>query len=56
MRAQDAIAELNSLAKKADNETRHANADDVLVEFLKSKGYVDVARAYEECSEGFWYA
>ena len=52
--AQEAIALINQAAK-ADPERAHADADDVLLRFLRGLGYGDVADAWEKI-EPKWYA
>lgn len=46
MTKTQAIEELNKLAKSADTEAAHVEADDILMAFLAEQGYGDVAAAF----------
>ena len=56
--ASEAVQYLDALTADGDTESDHCDADDILVELLKSIGYAQVAEAYERARErvGFWYA
>lgn len=56
MRPEEAIKKLDELPD--DAEISHPLADEVLLEFIRSKGYQDVAYAWEQARAriGFWYA
>lgn len=54
---QKLIGELNGLGS-GDNESDHADADDILLEALDLAGYQDIANAWRSARGriGFWYA
>lgn len=60
MTEQDAIQELSVIADKLetkpgyDEEPAHAEADEVLIEFLKANGYAKLAEAYDSIPK--WFA
>ena len=49
---------LNSKSKGDNEEAVHYDADLKMIEYLKSIGEDEVARAFKECRRrvGFWYA
>ena len=55
MESKRAIKELDALTD-ADPENAHSTADDVLIDFIRSAGYPEVAEAYQraEIRVGFW--
>lgn len=58
MTRNEAIEELNNLESK-DKEAVHGDADDILLAFLTSAGYADIAEAWEFADKrcgGFNYA
>ena len=57
MKESDVIQELNTM-RGDDPKIDHCRADDLLCEFLRAKGFGDVAEAYERAANrvGFWYA
>ena len=58
MTKEEAIGGLRDLPKH-DTEMAHAQADEILIEFLASNGYSDITDVYDEIKEyhgGFWYA
>ena len=57
LKAIEAIRELVN-AKHHDPERIHCRADDILILFLRQKGYVELAKAWEDAHDlvGFWYA
>ena len=55
----DAVRRLQELTvEDGDSEYAHAEADAVLIEYLRSLGHHGVADAWVECRDrvGFWYA
>lgn len=55
----DVIAKLQEWADPdSEPSSTHVAADDLIIEFLRSEGYGDVADAYEDCREkvDFWYS
>lgn len=54
MTRENAILQLKELQGDGDTEADHADADDVLCEFLKALGYADVVEEWEKVSK--WYA
>jgi len=56
MNEQDAVDRLKHLG--GDPESDHGVAEEILCEFLRSCGHMDVADAFEEARDriGFWYA
>lgn len=54
MSRYEAIAKLKILQLLRDKEIAHCNADYVICELLKSLGYEDVVKEYEEIDK--WYA
>jgi hypothetical protein len=56
MTAQQAIEKLNALG--GDPEADHSQADDILLEFIKTNGGEEVEKAWQEACRrcGFWYA
>lgn len=57
MTPDEAVKLLEALSS-IDPETSHVLADQVLVDFLRSNGFADVADAFDAASDriGFWYA
>ena len=57
MTETEAINELH-LLQEGDPESAHGRADGILIEFLESSGYPELADAYEDARSriGFWYA
>lgn len=39
-----------------DTEARHIEADSLLAEFVLKAGFEKLAKAYNEVTEGVWYA
>lgn len=58
MTSEEAIVELRSHDTEGDPEIAHSDADEVLLEVLRSNGFGEVADAYEQTRRriGFWYA
>ena len=60
MTEEEAIIKMREPIEKdnLDNEWIHINADEVLVEFLKTNGFRKIADAYEDVQNDidFWYA
>lgn len=54
MTREEAIAKLKILKCMGDKEIAHCNADDVICELLKTLGYEDVVKEYDEIDK--WYA
>ena len=54
---EQVIFELNSLTDD-DPERAHGQAEDLLLDYLKSEGHEDVADAFNRAVSrcGFWYA
>lgn len=57
MTQAEAIKQLNAL-KKGDNEATHAEAEEILCEFLKTNGHAAIADAFNAAQHRceFWYA
>jgi hypothetical protein len=57
MTHEDVLQALETM-QAGDNEAVHYAADDLLLNFLRSEGYNDIAEAYERARDrvGFWYA
>ena len=53
----EAIKKLNELSS-GDPEVSHTQADDIVLEFLRSNGHHELVDAWEEAEAriGFWYA
>lgn len=60
MTYEDYLNEMDKATKKfeeeQDNESYHGHMDYIIVEFLKSLGYTEMADKYDEASEHFWYS
>lgn len=60
MTANEAIESLQKILDDHDynNEMDHIKADEVLLQFIETVGYPQVAHKYHEVREkiGFWYA
>ena len=60
MTKDEAIKELERISDecKGDPEAGHAEADDVLLEYLNWLGDASLVIAYKDCRDkiGFWYA
>jgi hypothetical protein len=54
MTRDEAVAKLIELRDGCDQELDHKDADKLIVAFLKSIGYADVAEAYESVPK--WFA
>lgn len=54
MTREEAINKLKILKDMSDKEIAHCNADDVICDLLKSLGYEDVIREFDEIDK--WYA
>jgi len=58
MTLEQAVEALNNI-KAGDQEMAHGAADDILLEFLKTNGYVGLTDAWLDVDArvgGFWYA
>ena len=57
MTAKEAVEKLNALTNE-DPETAHVDAEDIVLELLRTTGFKDVAKAYKAAIDrcGFWYA
>ncbi len=57
-RMQKAIDELEGMSPRGDNESLHARADQILLEYLNATGCGALVDAYKGARErvGFWYA
>ena len=54
MTKEEAIEQLKSLQNEYDIERAHARADDVLCELLRTLGYEEVVKEWDEIDK--WYA
>ena len=57
MTKDEAVTMLKCL-DEGDNERAHAEADEILLEFLRTNGYEEIADAFEDAADRitFWYA
>lgn len=55
MTRKQALDKLEQLKKDTDHETAHAEADQVLLQFLVAQGHKDIALAWEAIMPK-WYA
>ena len=58
MTPEQAIKRLKAMPAHGDSESLHGEAEDILLDFLRSQGHSEVANAFEEARDrvGFWYA
>lgn len=50
------LCEKNGTIYCRDEESYHAEFDDIIIKFLKKSKYRKIAKLYEEAKEFFWYA
>jgi phage-related protein len=51
---QEYVDAMNFIIADKDTERAHRRADNLLIEFLKEEGYVELIEAYEKVNK--WYA
>lgn len=54
MTYQEYVDVMNLIVMDRDTERAHRRADNLLIEFLKEEGYVELIEAYEKVNK--WYA
>ena len=50
------LYEKNGTIYCRDEESYHAEFDDIIIKFLKKSNYRKIAKLYEEAKKFFWYA
>lgn len=54
MTYQEYVNAMNFIIADSNTERAHRRADNLLIEFLKEEGYVELIEAYEKVNK--WYA